>query len=483
VKNSPTVNQAPEPMSVKPSGAARPLDRAVEVGQRLFDGLFIYGALALATALYPLHWETRHTFAVAAAILTFYMLAELHGLYRSWRGSPLRRELIGALSTWATALPILLFIAFITKTSADYSRTTVLIWFALTPTCMLAGRAAVRFALRSFRASGRNSRTAAILGSTQIGVQLAQRLSDPAFGIRVEGFYDDRLADSSPGNARVAVADHAGPFQKLLEKAKSGEIDTIYIALPLRAEERIADYVRQLANTTATVYMASVVFCSELMQGQWSAVADIPVVSIFNTPFHGLGGWVKRAEDIAVSSVLLVLLFFPMLAIGIAVKLTSPGPAFFVQRRYGLNGENIPVYKFRTMSVTEDGPVVRQAQRNDPRVTPLGAFLRANSLDELPQFLNVFLGHMSIVGPRPHAVAHNEEYRKSIYGYMLRHKVKPGITGWAQVNGWRGETDTLEKMQRRVDHDLHYIDNWSLLWDLRIIFLTVAGSRAKENAF
>ncbi len=172
-----------------------------------------------------------------------------------------------------------------------------------------------------------------------------------------------------------------------------------------------------------------------------------------------------------------------MLAIGIGVRLTSPGPALFRQRRYGLNGEVIDVLKFRSMSVTEDGDEIKQATKNDPRITKLGAFLRRTNLDELPQFLNVLGGTMSIVGPRPHAVAHNELYRKKVQGYMLRHKVKPGITGWAQVNGWRGETDTLEKMEKRVEHDLDYIRNWSLLWDLQIIFMTVFGSGARRNAY
>jgi putative colanic acid biosynthesis UDP-glucose lipid carrier transferase len=209
----------------------------------------------------------------------------------------------------------------------------------------------------------------------------------------------------------------------------------------------------------------------------------MPVVSIFESPFQGLSGWVKRLEDIALSIVILSLIAVPMLFIALAVKVTSKGPVFFVQRRYGLGGRPISVLKFRTMRVAEDGGTIKQAQRNDPRVTPLGAFLRRTSLDELPQFLNVLAGSMSVVGPRPHAVAHNELYRSQIHGYMLRHKVKPGITGWAQVNGWRGETDTVEKMQRRIEHDLYYINNWSFLWDMKIIFLTLFGSRVRENAF
>jgi putative colanic acid biosysnthesis UDP-glucose lipid carrier transferase len=209
----------------------------------------------------------------------------------------------------------------------------------------------------------------------------------------------------------------------------------------------------------------------------------VPLVSVFESPIYGSNFFLKRLEDLVLGSLILLLISPFMLAIAIAVKLTSPGPAIFKQRRYGLNGEVIEVWKFRSMSVLEDGGHVPQAQKNDPRVTRLGAFMRRTSLDELPQFINVLQGQMSIVGPRPHAVAHNEQYRKLIHGYMLRHKVKPGITGWAQVNGWRGETDTMEKMEMRVKYDLDYINNWSLWLDLKIIVMTAFVGMRGKNAY
>ncbi|HWO10775.1 MAG TPA: exopolysaccharide biosynthesis polyprenyl glycosylphosphotransferase, partial [Polyangiaceae bacterium] len=245
----------------------------------------------------------------------------------------------------------------------------------------------------------------------------------------------------------------------------------------------ISNVIRGLSDTTASVHMAADMVMFDLMHGRWGTVADVPVVSIYDSPFDGAGGLVKRLEDIVLSSVILALIALPMLCIALAVKLTSKGPVLFVQRRYGLGGRPISVLKFRTMTVTEDGPNIVQASREDTRVTRLGAFLRRHSLDELPQFFNVLSGSMSVVGPRPHAVAHNELYRSRIHGYMLRHKVKPGITGWAQVNGWRGETDTDEKMQRRIEHDLYYINNWTLRWDLKIVFLTVFGASVKQNAY
>jgi len=257
----------------------------------------------------------------------------------------------------------------------------------------------------------------------------------------------------------------------------------IYIAFPLRAEPRINELLRQLSDTTASVYLAADFFAFDLLHARWGSLGGVPTVSLHETPFYGVDGWLKRLEDIILGTLILLIIAIPMLIIGICVRLTSKGPALFRQRRYGLNGEVIRVLKFRSMSVTEDGDEIKQATENDERVTPLGAFLRRTNLDELPQFFNVIEGTMSIVGPRPHAVAHNELYRKKIQGYMLRHKVKPGISGWAQVNGWRGETDTLDKMEKRIEHDLDYIRNWSLLWDLQIIFMTVFGSGARRSAY
>jgi putative colanic acid biosysnthesis UDP-glucose lipid carrier transferase len=215
------------------------------------------------------------------------------------------------------------------------------------------------------------------------------------------------------------------------------------------------------------------IFLFDLIQARIDHVGGLPVLAVCETPFYGVNGIVKRISDIVLASLILVLIAPLLAAIAIAVKATSPGPAIFRQRRYGLNGQEVVVYKFRSMTVAEDGAVVRQATKNDSRVTPLGAFLRRTSLDELPQFINVLQGRMSIVGPRPHAVAHNEMYRKLIKSYMIRHKVRPGITGWAQVNGLRGETETVEKMRARVSYDLDYLRNWSLALDLRIIFKTI----------
>ena len=238
-----------------------------------------------------------------------------------------------------------------------------------------------------------------------------------------------------------------------------------------------------MSDTTASVYLAADFFVFDLLHARWTTLGHVPTMSLYETPFYGVDGWLKRLEDIVVGTAILMVIAIPMLIIGIAVRLTSPGPALFRQRRYGLNGEVINVLKFRSMSVMEDGQDIKQATKDDVRVTKFGAFLRRTNLDELPQFFNVIGGSMSIVGPRPHAVAHNELYRTKVRGYMLRHKVKPGITGWAQINGWRGETDTIDKMAKRVEYDLDYIRNWSLFWDIQIIFMTVFGAGTRRNAY
>jgi putative colanic acid biosynthesis UDP-glucose lipid carrier transferase len=257
----------------------------------------------------------------------------------------------------------------------------------------------------------------------------------------------------------------------------------VYLALPMRAEGRIKDVLHKLADSTALVYVVPDVFAFELLNAKLVNMDGIPAVSVYEGPFYGINDWIKRGEDIVIGSLITILILPLLLVLALGVKLSSPGPVIFKQRRYGFNGKEISIWKFRTMTVCEDGPEIPQAKRNDPRITKFGGFLRRTSLDELPQFINVLQGRMSIVGPRPHAVAHNEFYRTLIPGYMLRHKVKPGITGWAQVNGWRGETDTLEKMQMRVKYDLEYTRNWSLWLDLKIIFVTVFHGFGGKNAY
>jgi putative colanic acid biosynthesis UDP-glucose lipid carrier transferase len=251
----------------------------------------------------------------------------------------------------------------------------------------------------------------------------------------------------------------------------------------MTTQARILKLLDELRDTTASIYFVPDFFITDLIQGRMDTVEDIPVVAVCESPFAGVGGVVKRVSDVVLALLILALLAPLLLVIALGVKLSSPGPVIFRQRRYGLDGKEITVYKFRSMTVCEDDGEIRQAQKGDRRLTRFGAFLRRTSLDELPQFINVLQGRMSIVGPRPHAVSHNEMYRKLIKGYMVRHKVRPGITGWAQVNGLRGETETLEKMQARIEHDLEYLRNWSLRLDLYIIFKTAFVVARDQHAY
>jgi putative colanic acid biosysnthesis UDP-glucose lipid carrier transferase len=418
------------------------------------------------------------------AIAVFNIVGDANGLYRSTlRSAPNKVEVGKVWLSWGFTPPILLTVAFATKTGDDYSRIVTLVWFLLAPS-LISG---VRFASRQVRGElyrrGVATRSVYIVGATKMGAMIAQRIvDDPASGMRVAGYFDDRDPERLHPMPE-ALGPPMGRLNELLDLARKGQVDIVYIALPLRAESRINEIVRKLADSTASVYVVADFLVFDLVHAQWSNVQGLPVVSVFESPFYGVNGWLKRVEDLVLGSVILTMIALPMAFIALGVKLSSPGPIFFRQRRYGLNGEEIRVLKFRTMTVLEDGGAVTQAKKGDARVTRFGGFLRRTSLDELPQFINVLMGEMSIVGPRPHAVSHNEMYRRMIHGYMLRHKVKPGITGWAQVNGWRGETDTVEKMEQRVNHDLHYIQNWGLLLDLKIIFKTIFGSGTRQNAY
>jgi putative colanic acid biosynthesis UDP-glucose lipid carrier transferase len=384
---------------------------------------------------------------------------------------------------WLAVPLALLAFWFFSKTSTQYSRVAAFSWFALAPLLLCGLRIVVRLGLRVVRAQGHNTRRVAILGCTRDAERLAEALDElPWLGLKLQGLYDDRSEKRRhvPKHPRCTVL---GTSRDLIGLCRQRAIDVVYVALPLRAELRTAEIVSALSDTTVTVYMVADFLYYNLLRAHWSQVGGIPVVSLHNSPFEGVVAWVKRLEDLVLGSLIVLVTALPMLLIAAAIKLSSPGPIFFRQWRYGLCGKKIRILKFRTMKVCEDGPTVRQVSKNDARVTRIGRFLRRTSLDEFPQFLQVLTGELSLVGPRPHAIAHNEQYRTLIHGYMLRHMVKPGITGWAQVNGWRGETADLQKMEQRVLHDLEYIRNWNLLLDLKIIFLTVFGTKKSRNAY
>jgi putative colanic acid biosynthesis UDP-glucose lipid carrier transferase len=382
-------------------------------------------------------------------------------------GAIARDTLVG----WILIVALLVMLGWATRTLGSFDEQVLVAWVALTPVAMFAAHMLVPALMpRLLKAEGLN-RVAVIVGAGSHGRKLAERIrSTPFLGVEIGGYFDDRGSDRLGDLPPEQVL---GGVEQIAEYVKTHKVDMIYLALPMASQPRILKLLDELCDTTASVYFAPDIFLFDLIQARMDTVGGMPVLAVCETPFYGVNGIVKRVSDVILASLILLLIAPILAAVALGVKLSSPGPILFRQRRYGLDGQEILVYKFRSMTVTEDGPVVRQATRNDTRVTPFGAFIRRTSLDELPQFINVLQGRMSIVGPRPHAIAHNEMYRKLIKSYMIRHKVKPGITGWAQVNGLRGETETVEKMKARVEYDLDYLRNWSLRLDLRIIWKTI----------
>ncbi len=418
-----------------------------------------------------------------ATILVYHIVAELSGLYRSWRGTRLRREIGCVLLTWCYTVPILLGIGLLTQHNALFSYESKLVWIVTTPIAIVAVRVLLRKTQQRLRARGFNIHRYAVCGVNDLGVQLARNIQRaPEMGLRLAGFYDDRPHDRT-AELPADVGWRLGGLDELVYRARRGDFDIVYITFPMRAEERIRNVLAQLGDTTASVYIVPDFFVFELLHARWTNVNGLPAVSVFENPLYGVQGLAKRLADLVVGSMLLVTLALPMLLIAAMIKLTSKGPVFFRQRRYGLDGREILVWKFRTMNCCDDGENFRQATRDDARVTKIGRLLRRTSLDELPQLFNVVEGSMSLVGPRPHATAHNEQFRSLIDGYMLRHKVKPGITGLAQVNGYRGETETLDKMERRVACDHQYIREWSFWMDAKILLKTLRIVLTQRNAY
>jgi putative colanic acid biosynthesis UDP-glucose lipid carrier transferase len=385
--------------------------------------------------------------------------------------STITEVIIDVLYSWFWVVLLLFFLGFATGYITEFSSQTLTTWLWVAPLTQIGAHLALRTAAPFLLMLQGPPQRAIIVGMNEQGVALASRIQQTRYSkIELSGYFDDR----NPG--RLYETEHGqllGRLRELPYFVKENRIQYIYLSLPMASQPRILHVLDELKDTTASIYFVPDMFITDLIQGRSGTVCGTPVISVCESPFTGSNGLIKRASDIVLSLLILALISPLLLLIAMAIKLDSPGPIIFKQRRYGLDGEEILVYKFRSMRVCEDGDAIQQAQKNDSRVTRIGAFLRRNSLDELPQFVNVLQGRMSIVGPRPHAVAHNEIYRNLIKGYMIRHKVKPGITGWAQVNGYRGETRTLDKMQARIDHDLDYLRNWSLRLDLHIILKTV----------
>jgi putative colanic acid biosynthesis UDP-glucose lipid carrier transferase len=470
--------------NTRPKGFIRPLHSKLESLARTLDIALIIISLYISLSYYHIPLDQEHLLPCLIAAALFGIFAENNEIYQGWRGAPLFDEALRILFSWLGAFTLVISGVYLYNSEYDYALEAIELWLPLAPFSIILVHAIRRGCLAYLRKHGFNTRFYAILGANHLGYRLKTAISEmPWLGYNFVGYFDDRAESETRRLGHKQIDDLAGGFAQLLEQAKSGKIDHVYITLPLCAEKRIGSFIQQLADSTVSVNIVPNFFTFNLIQSKWSNVQGIPVVSVFDTPLNAYDSITKRIEDLVLCLIILPLIAIPMIIISIAIKLTSPGSVLFKQQRYGIKGEQIEVWKFRSMTVSDNGTNVKQATKNDARITPLGSFLRRTSLDELPQFLNVLQGTMSVVGPRPHAVAHNEFYRKQIQGYMLRHKVKPGITGQAQINGCRGETDTLDKMEARIHHDLEYLKQWSLWLDIKIVLLTLFKGFVSKQAY
>lgn len=458
--------------------------------QRFLDPFIVLGTLWLLAAYFQTEMARDYLWLSTAAFLLSYPTFRASGRYRLESEQTFTWEFPRIITGWGVVVIALLCIGYLTKSSATFSRILLVSWAVSVPFVLYLFHESIQQILRSLYRARSNTRRAVVVGFGQLGRHLADQIkSTPHLGLEFCGFFDDKFPRIPEGGsltqslkpefkAKVLL----GRLEQIAPYVSANHIDIVLISAPI-TDANLHRVISDLQDTTACVYFVPNILMFNLMQARTHQINGIPLIAIWENPFYDIQSDLKRMVDIIVSVTALVLFSPLMILIAIAIRLTSPGPIIFKQRRYGLNGQEILVYKFRSMSVTENGKEVQQAKRSDPRITPVGAFLRRTSLDELPQFINVLQGRMSVVGPRPHAVAHNETYRKLIRGYMLRHKVKPGITGWAQVHGFRGETDTLDKMQKRVEYDLEYFRNWSLALDLEIIIKTALVFFNSRNAY
>lgn len=453
-----------------------------ELIYRTVDIIIILFTLFVGSPYTNFYNTEGYLIAGLSAVVIFGLVGRFTDIYTSWSGRPLRDEAVRIIVAWLLTFLSLIFIAFLAKTSDQFSRVVLISWLVVTPILLILARFLLRLVFAHLRRLGINNRTVAIVGMTQNGYHFARDLENkPEIGYNVVGFYEDRS-----DRAYKEILNHyslLGNFEDMILAARRGDWDQIYIALPVEARSRMLRLLDELSDSATPIRLLPDYFTTNLLHSKFIEIADNPVLCIYDSPFSADHAFIKRVEDLLLGSIILALISPIMLAIAAAVKLTSKGPVLFKQTRYGLKGEKILVWKFRSMTVCEDGDVVTQATKGDSRYTKIGESLRKTSLDELPQFFNVLQGTMSIVGPRPHAVAHNEQYRTLIPGYMLRHLIKPGITGWAQINGWRGETNTIYKMRKRVEFDLEYMREWSLWLDLKIIFFTIFRAFTDKNAY
>jgi Undecaprenyl-phosphate glucose phosphotransferase len=408
-------------------------------------------------------------------------LYSLSALRHAWRQSP------RVWLAWTIVFALLLAGAFFMKVGQEFSRGWLGLWYALGGASLLVARAATASLVQRLVATERLQRRAVIVGGGHHADELIRALeSDPESDIRIAGIFDDRGPER--GGGAVAGYPKLGNIDELIDYGRTRRIDMLIVALPLTAENRLLQILKKLWVLPVDIRLSAHASKLRFRPRAYSYAGRVPLLDLIDRPIANWQLVQKWLFDKVVGTVALILLAPVMAAVAVAIRLDSRGPVLFRQKRYGFNNELIEVYKFRSMYVDKsDANAARLVTKGDPRVTPVGRFIRKTSLDELPQLFNVvFKGDLSLVGPRPHALqakAADQLYQDVVDGYFARHKVKPGLTGWAQINGWRGETDTAEKIQKRVEHDLAYIENWSLLSDLYICAATPFALLKAENAY
>ncbi len=459
------------------------LVRIVEVAILSMSGilvLLIYPGLEMSDAsqYYSMIVFVSAIAAVAFQRLGFYTTAALR--------APMRYGLQVGLA-WACLFPIVFVVAFLLKLEHHVSRVWLVSWLLLSPALIFAMRWRVANWIRRSPRTKLFERRTVIVGGGPAGAELLTRLAKQENSdLNIYGVFDDRADERSPDN--VAGYPKLGMVDDLIEFARTVQIDLVIFTLPITAEQRLQDMLRKLWVLPVDIRLAAHSNKLRLHKRSYSYIGDLPVLDIFDKPLADWDIVVKMIFDRIVGAFALIMVSPIILLAAIAIKLDSRGPVFFRQKRHGFNNELIEVYKLRSLYVDqEDAAGSKPVTRNDPRVTRVGRFIRQTSIDELPQLFNVvFKGDLSLVGPRPHPVhgrAANQEYIKVVDGYFARHRVRPGITGWAQVNGWRGEIDTAEKLQHRMEHDLYYIENWSIFFDIYILATTPFVLLNSKNAF
>ncbi len=470
-----------------PKGLLKEHSEMLAMVIRIMDVIAIMAAGMAAYFLKFEQWafyqDRQYTMALGAAAILTVVIFSFFQIYESSRTQRYWQYLNKLIQAIFVVWMILAGLAFLTKTGENFSRGWFILWGIFSFSLLVLFRFCLLILLRVMRTKGWNERCVIIIGAGKIGTELAKKVQQKLWtGFRIVAFFDDYAQDKPTEIAGIPVMPtpaHLGDYLLTEEN-----IDEIWLTLPLKAETRVKALLHELRHHTMAIRFALDIFGLDLLNHSITNLAGYPTLNLNASPMVGLNRIVKAFEDRVFAALILLLVSPLLILIALGVKLSSKGPVLFKQERHGWDGRIINIYKFRTMYLHQETKgQVTQATAQDPRVTRFGRFLRKTSFDELPQFINVLQGKMSIVGPRPHALAHNEFYKDSIKAYMQRHKVKPGITGWAQVNGWRGETQALDQMKKRIEYDLYYIENWSLMLDVKIIFLTIFRGFIDKNAY